>query len=74
MLEAMVAVDPPDYAHIVNLDKSVRDFGVPSLLDEHKCHDVSPRFLIMQRGLVAMSREIGMSPTFFLISARPRNL
>jgi hypothetical protein len=36
MLEAMVAVNPPDYSHIIDLDKSVRDFGVPSLLDEHK--------------------------------------
>jgi hypothetical protein len=58
----MVAVNPPDYADIVNLDKSVRDFSVPSLLDEHKCRDVNPRFLVMQRGLVAMSREIGTSP------------
>lgn len=61
MLEAMVAVDPPDYAHILNLDKSVRDFGVPLLLDEHKSRDISPRFLVMQRGLVVMGREIGMS-------------
>ncbi|KAF8817210.1 hypothetical protein BYT27DRAFT_7205076 [Phlegmacium glaucopus] len=60
MLEAMVAVDPPDYGHITNLDKSVRDFSVPSLLDEHKFHDISPRFLVMQRGLVAMSREIAL--------------
>lgn len=60
MLQAMVAVDPPNYAHIVNLDKSVRDFGVPALLDEHKCQNISPRFLVMQRGLVAMGREIGM--------------
>jgi hypothetical protein len=64
MLEAMVAVDPPDYSHIVNLDKSVRDFGVPALLDEHKSHSISPRFLVMQRGLVAISRELGMSPVF----------
>ena len=56
-------VDPPDYAHIVNLDKSVRDFSVPSLLDEHKSQDVSPCLLVMQRGLVSMSREIGMFST-----------
>jgi len=60
MLEAMVAVDQPDYSHIVDLDKSVRDFGIPSLLDEQQPNDVNPRFLIMQRGLVAMSREVGM--------------
>ena len=61
MLEAMVAVDPPDYSHIINLDKTVRDFGVPALLDDHKSHSISPRFLVMQRGLVAISRELGMS-------------
>jgi len=60
MLEAMVTVNPPDYAHIISLDKSVRDFSIPSLLDEHKSHDVNPRFLVMQRGLVTMSREIAL--------------
>ncbi|KAF8158547.1 hypothetical protein B0H34DRAFT_709315 [Crassisporium funariophilum] len=60
MLEAMVCVEPPVYSRILDLDKSVRDFGVPSLLDEHKSHDVNPRFLVMQRGLVAMSREIAL--------------
>ncbi|KDR82363.1 hypothetical protein GALMADRAFT_57068 [Galerina marginata CBS 339.88] len=60
MLEAMVAAEQPDYPHIIHLDKSVRDFGVPSLLDEHHPHDVNPRFLVMQRGLVAMSREIAL--------------
>ena len=64
MLEAMVAVDPPDYSHIINLDKSVRDFGVPALLDEHKSQSISPRFLVMQRGLVAISRELGMCLLF----------
>ena len=68
MLEAMVAVDPPDYSHIMNLDKSVRDFGVPALLDEHKSHSISPRFLVMQRGLVAISRELGTSSH---LSVRP---
>lgn len=70
MLEAMVAVDPPDYAHIISLDKSVRDFGVPALLDEHKSHTISPRFLVMQRGLVAISRELGMSPVCLYV---PKN-
>ena len=59
MLEAMVSVQPIEYAHILNLDKAVRDFGVPSLLDDHRPNDVNPRFLVMQRGLVAMGREIG---------------
>jgi hypothetical protein len=66
MLEAMVAVDPPDYSHIINLDKSVRDFGVPALLDEHKSHSINPRFLVMQRGLVAISRELGMSTHYVI--------
>jgi len=60
MLEAMVAVVPPDYSHIINLDKSVRDFGVPALLDEHKSQTVSPRFLVMQRGLVTIGRELAL--------------
>lgn len=61
MLEAMVCVDQPDYAYIVNLDKAVRDFRGPTLLDESKPHGVSPRFLVMQQGIVVMSREIGAS-------------
>ena len=68
MLEAMVAVVPPDYSHIIDLDKLVRDFGVPALLDDHKSHSISPRFLVMQRGLVAISRELGMSPFVFFLS------
>jgi hypothetical protein len=60
MLEAMVAVVPPDYSHIINLDKSVRDFGVPALLDEHKSPGINPRFLVMQRGLVAIGRELAL--------------
>ncbi|KAH9480181.1 hypothetical protein JR316_0006779 [Psilocybe cubensis] len=60
MLEAMVAVDRPEYSRIIILDKSVRDFGVPTLLDEHQSHDVNPRFLVMQRGLVSISREIAL--------------
>jgi hypothetical protein len=59
MLEAMVSVQSIEYAHILNLDKTVRDFGVPSLLDDHQANDINPRFLVMQRGLVSMGREIG---------------
>ena len=59
MLEAMVSIDPPEYSLIVSLDKSVRDFGVPALLDENQRQSIAPRFLVMQRGLVTMSREIG---------------
>ncbi|KAF8904122.1 hypothetical protein CPB84DRAFT_1960943 [Gymnopilus junonius] len=60
MLQAMVSVEQPDYSRITDLDKSVRDFGVPSILDEHQTHDVNPRFLVMQRALVAMGREIAL--------------
>ncbi|KAF8182616.1 hypothetical protein BJ912DRAFT_928505 [Pholiota molesta] len=60
MLEAMVAVAQPAYARILHLDTAVRDFSVPALLDEHQPHDANPRFLVMQRGLVTMSREIAL--------------
>ncbi|KJA21980.1 hypothetical protein HYPSUDRAFT_202474 [Hypholoma sublateritium FD-334 SS-4] len=58
VLLAIVAVPPPEYAYIIALDYSVRDLGVPALLDQQQPHVASPRFLVMQRGLVAMSREI----------------
>ena len=60
MLEAMVSIQPVEYRHILDLDKSVRDFGIPSLLDDHQPNDINPRFLVMQRSLVTMGREIGM--------------
>jgi hypothetical protein len=59
MLEAMVSIQPIEYAHILDLDKSVRDFEIPSLLDDHQPNDINPRFLVMQRSLVTMGREIG---------------
>ncbi|KIM35921.1 hypothetical protein M413DRAFT_32151 [Hebeloma cylindrosporum] len=60
MLEAMVSNQPVEYAHILDLDKSVRDFGIPSLLDDHQPNDINPRFLVMQRSLVTMGREIAL--------------
>lgn len=66
ILEAMTnTVRPPDYTYILGLDKLVRDFAVPSLLEKQNTK-VTPRFLIMQRGLVVMGREIG--PFFFSCS------
>jgi len=66
ILEAMTnTFRPPDYTYILGLDKSVRDFAVPSLLEEQNTK-VTPRFLIMQRGLVVMGREIGLSLRLFL--------
>ena len=59
MLSAVVAVQPPEYAHIIALDRAARDFGVPALLDDHLRHVTNPRFLVMQRGLITMGREIG---------------
>jgi len=55
----MVSVQQPAYSKILELDKYVRDFGVPGLLEDATSHSVSPRFLVMQRGLVALGREIG---------------
>ncbi|KJA15804.1 hypothetical protein HYPSUDRAFT_58593 [Hypholoma sublateritium FD-334 SS-4] len=58
ILSAVVAVQLPEYTQIIVLDCSVRDFDVPVLLDEHQRHAAIPYFLVMQHGLVAMSREI----------------
>ena len=59
ILETMVSVEQSDYIKILELDEYVRRFGVPSILDDATSHSISPRFLVMQRGLVALSREIG---------------
>ncbi|KAF5361070.1 hypothetical protein D9756_004646 [Leucocoprinus leucothites] len=60
ILEAMTnTAHPPDYTHILGLDRSVRDFAVPSLLEEQNTK-ATPRFLVMQRGLVVMGREIAL--------------
>ena len=61
----MVSVEQPAYARILELDKYVRDFGVPAILDDTTTQSISPRFLVMQRGLVALSREIGMYAHYF---------
>lgn len=55
----MVSVEQSDYIKILELDEYVRCFGVPAILDDATSHSMSPRFLVMQRGLVALSREIG---------------
>lgn len=59
VLEAIVAVDFPSYSHIIELDKMVRDFAIPAILDEQYKHDVRPRFLVLQSALVSMGRDIG---------------
>ncbi|KAG6889881.1 hypothetical protein C0995_013855 [Termitomyces sp. Mi166 len=70
ILEAVVVVDPPPYSTIVELDSLVRNFQIPKLLDEQPRNGssgasgaVAPRFLTMQRALVATSRDIGEYPS-----------
>lgn len=65
VLEAMVAVDAPSYSRFISLDKLVRDFSVPALLDEKYIHSASARFLVMQRALVSTGRDIGEVYTFY---------
>ncbi|KAF8650016.1 hypothetical protein AX16_005468 [Volvariella volvacea WC 439] len=60
ILEAIVTVHPPDYERIIELDKTVRDYETPRILEGPTADGVSPRFLVMQRGLVAMSRAIAL--------------
>lgn len=60
ILEAMVAVKAPPYSRILELDGSVRDFDVPTMLDDNIMQDLTPRFLVMQGGLVAIGRELAL--------------
>ncbi|KAF8630842.1 hypothetical protein AX17_005201 [Amanita inopinata Kibby_2008] len=59
ILEAMIAVNPPHYSRILNLDVRVRDFDVPKLLDDNNSQ-VAPRFLNMQRALFSMGRDLAL--------------
>ncbi len=66
ILEAMTDTKaPPEYPQILALDRTARDFAVPSLLDERDANGNTPRYLVMQRALVIMGREIGASVLFF---------
>lgn len=56
----MVTVNVPTYSQFINLDKLVRDFSTPTILNEQYAHEVQPRFLIMQRALVSTGRDIGI--------------
>ncbi|KAG6853952.1 hypothetical protein C0991_012276 [Blastosporella zonata] len=69
ILEATAVVDPPAYSTIVELDSLVRNFDTPKLLEAQPNHGqggqegsmtAQPRFLTMQRALVATSREIAL--------------
>jgi len=57
----MVVKDQPDYSRIIELDKSVRDFGTPTLLaaDPGLAAEGAPRHLHLQRATLALSRELG---------------
>ncbi|KAF8073426.1 hypothetical protein FPV67DRAFT_1477758 [Lyophyllum atratum] len=61
---AVVVVDPPGYSTVLALDTAVRDFRVPPLLEETyvltHTQEMQPRFLVMQRALVATSRDIAL--------------
>jgi len=56
----MVAVKAPPYSRILELDGTVRDFDVPTMLDDNTMQNVTPRFLVMQSGLVSISRELAL--------------
>ncbi|KAF9523896.1 hypothetical protein CPB83DRAFT_862092 [Crepidotus variabilis] len=60
VLDAMVSVNTPDYQKILELDCHVRDFRVPPILEEGNVLQTRSRFLVMQRGLVALSRDIAI--------------
>lgn len=61
LLEAMTSTKaPPKYSRVLALDRSVRDFPIPSPLDERDTSGTTPRFLAMQRALVIMGREIAL--------------
>jgi hypothetical protein len=62
----MISVQQPHYTKILELDDHVRRFGVPAILDNATSHSISPRFLVMHRGLVSLSREIGMLKIIYL--------
>ncbi|KAF9453101.1 hypothetical protein P691DRAFT_659182, partial [Macrolepiota fuliginosa MF-IS2] len=60
ILEAITNTQrPPEYGHVLFLDRSARDFACPSIYDEHSNPKKPvPRFATMQRALVTMGREI----------------
>ncbi|KAF8628808.1 hypothetical protein AX15_003703 [Amanita polypyramis BW_CC] len=60
ILEAMIAVTPLDYTHILSLDSKVRDFDTPILLDANEGETSAPRFLNMQRALFIMGRNLAL--------------
>ncbi|KAG5644900.1 hypothetical protein DXG03_007452 [Asterophora parasitica] len=66
VLEAVVVADPLPYEDIVELDRRVREFAIPEILrssensGEIAVNGLEPRFLVMQRALVATSRDVAL--------------
>ncbi len=58
ILEAVAAVTPPEYKHLLELDAQARNFHPPAQLADSVA---TARFLVMQRALVASGRDIGAS-------------
>ncbi|KAJ7367111.1 hypothetical protein DFH08DRAFT_836580 [Mycena albidolilacea] len=57
ILEAVAAVTPPEYQHLLELDARVRDFHPPAALTDS---NATARFLVMQRAIVASGRDIAI--------------
>ncbi|KAJ7928078.1 hypothetical protein B0H13DRAFT_2265321 [Mycena leptocephala] len=57
ILEAVAAVTPPEYKHLLELDARARDFHPPATLIDS---GAAARFLVMQRALVASGRDIAI--------------
>jgi hypothetical protein len=54
----MTAVHSPEYITTLQLDKKVRDFPVPPLLEDQR--PGSSPYLHMQMALVSMAKDIGI--------------
>ncbi|KAJ7677462.1 hypothetical protein B0H17DRAFT_1079230 [Mycena rosella] len=57
ILDAVAGVTPPDYKDLLVLDARARDFHAPAALADTTA---TPRFLVMQRALVASGRDIAI--------------
>ncbi|KAK7048537.1 4Fe-4S ferredoxin-type domain-containing protein [Favolaschia claudopus] len=57
ILEAVAAVTPPEYKHLLELDTRTREFPQPAMLTDS---GATARFLVMQRAIVASGRDIAI--------------
>ncbi|KIK57141.1 hypothetical protein GYMLUDRAFT_98786 [Collybiopsis luxurians FD-317 M1] len=60
ILEAITSVNAPPYERIVELDKDVRNHGIPDILKDDGGAGTSNRSLTMQRALVSMGCDIAL--------------